>query len=72
MKMTVDYLSFKENYKVILIDLRKQEALDAALESIQETNFTGNLDWNENGTMFFIIEEANETILDFLQGTAKV
>ena len=72
MKMTIDYLSFKENYKVILIDLRKQEALDAAPESIQETNFTGNLDWNENGTMFFIIEEANETILDFLQGTAKV
>ena len=72
MKMTIDYLDFKENYKVIPIDLSKQKALDTAPKLVQETNFTGNLDWNENGTMFFIIEEAKETILDFLQGTARV
>ena len=34
-------------------------------------NFTGNPDRNGN-TTFFIIEEAKETILEFLQGTVKV
>ena len=35
-------------------------------------NFTGNLDRPEGVTMFFIIEEAKETVLDFSQGTVKV
>ena len=39
---------------------------------IQQNNFTGNLDWAGNTTMFFIIEEAKETILDFSQGTVRV
>ena len=38
--------------------------------------FTRNLNQgqkiNDNATMFFIIEEANKTILDFSQGTVKV
>ena len=33
-------------------------------------NFTGNLE--SNGVIFFIIGEANETVLDFPQGTAKL
>ena len=32
-------------------------------------NFTGNLERDGNTTMFFIIEEVKETILNFLQGT---
>ena len=39
-------------------------------------NFTGNLNRDENvgdnTIMFFIIEEAKESILDFSQGTVKV
>ena len=39
-------------------------------------NFTGNLNRDENVSdntiMFFIIEEAKESILDFSQGTVKV
>ena len=35
-------------------------------------NFTGNLDWAGNTAMFIIIEEAEETIEDFTQGTARV
>ena len=31
-----------------------------------------NLDRTENTTMFFIIEETKETVLDFSQGTVKV
>ena len=45
--------------------LSKQQALDADPKPMQEINFTGNLDGNDNGLIFFIIEEENETILDF-------
>ena len=32
---------------------------------MQKNNFTGNLDLDGNTRMFFIIEEAKETVLDF-------
>ena len=50
---------------MIAIDLNKQQALDP-------DNFTAHLDRAGNTTMFFIIEEAKETVLDFSQGTVKV
>ena len=54
------------------IDLSKQQALDADTRAIQQINFTANLDRGGNTTIFFIIEEAKETVLDFSQGTVKV
>ena len=57
---------------MIAIDLNKQQALDADPRAIQQINFTANLDRDGNTTMFFIIEEAKETALDFSQGTVKV
>ena len=57
---------------MIAIDLSKQQALDADSRAIQQINFTANLDRNGGVTMFFIIEEAKETVLDFSQGTIKV
>ena len=63
---------FKENYKMIAIDLSKQQFLDADLRAIQQINFTVNLDSARNTTMFFIIEEAKETVFEFSQGTVKV
>ena len=36
---------------------------------IQQINFTATLYREGNTTMFFIIEEAKETILDYSQGT---
>ena len=68
----LDYNHFKDYYKMIAIDLSKQQALDADPKAIQQINFTGNLDRAEGATMFFIIEEAKETVLDFSQGTVKV
>ena len=68
----LDYPYFKENYKMIAIDLSKQQALDADPRAIQQINFTANLDRVGNTTMFFIIEGAKETVLDFSQGTVKV
>ena len=60
------YPYFKENYKMIAIDLSNSKLLILILEQI---NFTANLDRAGNTTMFFIIEEAKETVLDFSKGT---
>ena len=68
----LDYFYFKDYYKMIAIDLSKQQFLDADVRAIQQINFTANLDRAGNTTMFFIIEEAKETVLDFLQGTIKM
>ena len=57
---------------MIAIDLSKQQASDADPRAIQQTNVTANLDRVGNTTIFFIIEEAKETIFDFSQGTVKV
>ena len=35
-------------------------------------NFTANLNRAEEANMFFILEEAKETVLDFSQGTLRV
>ena len=45
------------------IDLSKQRVLDADLKAIAQINFTGNLSGNNNRLMFFISEEAKETLL---------
>ena len=68
----LDYPYFKKYYKLITIDLSKEQKLDADPKAIQQINFTGNLDRAEGSTMFFIIEEAKETVLDFSKGTVKV
>ena len=68
----VDYFYFKDHYKIIAIDLSKQQALDADPKAIQQVNFTANLDRTENTTMFFIIEEAKETVLHVSKETVKV
>ena len=66
----LDYNYFKEHYKMIAIDLSKQQELDPDSKAIHQINFIENLE-NEL-TLFLIIEETKETVLDFLQGTVKV
>ena len=68
----LDVSYFKEDYKMIAIDLSKQQELDADPRAIQQINFTANLDRTENKTMFFIIKEAKKTVFEFSQGTVKV
>ena len=68
----LDYHYFRKYYKLITIDLSKQQKLDADPKTAQEINFTGNLDRAEGTTMFFIIEEAKETVLDISKRTVKV
>ena len=57
---------------MIAIDLSKQQAWDADPKAIEHISFTANLDRDDGTTMFFIIEQAKETVLDFSQGTVKV
>ena len=68
----LDYPYFANTYKMIAVDLSKQQALDADSRAIQQINFTANLDRAGNTRVYFILEEAKETILDFSQGTVKV
>ena len=68
----LDYTYFKNYYKVIAVDLSKQQALDADPKAIQQINFTGNLERAGDTRIYFILEEAKETVLDFSKGTVKV
>ena len=68
----LDYSYFADTYKMIAVDLSKQQVLDADPRAIQQINFTANLHRAGNTRVYFILEEAKETILDFSQGTVKV
>ena len=58
----LDYNYFKEHYKMIVIDLSKQQAIDSDPKAIQQVSFTGNPE--NQSTTFFIIKESKETVLD--------
>ena len=68
----LDCSYFADTYKMTTVDLSKQQALDADPRAIQQINFTANLDREGNRRVYFILEEAKGTILDFSQGTVKV
>ena len=68
----LDYSYFANTYKMIAVDLSKQQALDADPRAIKQIDFTANLDRTGNTRVYFILEEAKETILDCSQGTVKV
>ena len=54
----LDYIYFKNYYKMIAVDLSKQQALDADPKAIQRINFTVNLDRARKTIISFILEEA--------------
>ena len=59
------YYPYFEKYKLIAIDLGKQQELDADRKAIQQVNFTKMIERDGNTTMLFIIEEAKQTNLGF-------
>ena len=67
-----DYPYFKRYYKLIAVDLGRQQYLNADLKAIQQINFTGILNRVKGATMFFVIEESKEGVLDFSKGTIIV
>ena len=59
-------------YKMIAVNFSKQQALNDDPKAIQQINFTANLDRVGNTRIYFILEEAKETVLDFSRRTVKV
>ena len=59
---------FKENYRLISIDLSKQ----TKLKDPQQINFIGKLDEANGATMFFITEKSEETTFNFSQNSATI
>ena len=57
---------------MIAADLSKQQALVTDPRANQQIIFTANLDRADNTRIYFILEEAKETILEFSLGTVKV
>ena len=57
---------------MILVNLSRQKALDPDPKAIQQINFTTNLNRAGSTRIYFILEEAKETVLDFSQRTVKV
>ena len=49
----LDYPYLKRYYKLIVIDLSKQQELDTDPKAMQQINFTRNLDRAESATIFF-------------------
>ena len=59
----LDYDYFKKYYKLIAIDLSKQQVSQENEDLIEQINFTGRL--TERANVFIIIGEKGHTILEF-------
>ena len=70
----LDYAYFKDNYKLIAVDLSKQKPLDADPRAIQQIVFQGFVGGEDNTKIriYTILEKSKETILEFCKGTGKV
>ena len=66
----LDYDYFKKHYKLITIDLSKEQELQENEDLIQQINFIGRS--TEAANVFIIIEKKENTILEFSQNLANV
>ena len=57
---------------MIAIDLSKTQALDADPKAIQQINVTSSKDQAGQTAMYFIIEKAKKTVLNFSQRTVRM
>ena len=70
----MNYAYFKDNCRLIAVDLSKQKALDAEPTTIEQMTFQGVVK-GDAGTkirLYTILELSKETMLEFSKGTAKV
>ena len=69
-----DYAYFKDNYKLITINLSKQKALYADPRATERVVFQGVVggDNNTKIRLYTILEQSKETVLEFYKGTAKL
>ena len=66
----LDYDYFKKYYKLIAIDLSKQQVLQENEDLVQQINFIGRLE--QAADVFIIIEKKENTLLEFSQNFANV
>ena len=66
----LDYEYVSKHYKLIAIDLSKQNELENP-DLKQQINFVGRLD-EDDDTMFFIIEKSEETTFNFSQNSVTI
>ena len=64
----LDFAYFKENYRLIAIDLSKQ----TKLKDPQQINFIGKLLKNTGAAMFFIIEKSEETTFSCSKNSVNI
>ena len=65
----LDFAYYKENNRLIAIDLSKQ----TNIKDPQQINFIGKIEGQDNGiTMFFIIEKSEETTFEFSQNSVNI
>ena len=67
----LDYIYFKSYYKMIAVDLSKQQALDADPKATQQINFTANLYRAGNTRLYFILEGASTLGASLLRNLLK-
>ena len=65
----LNFAYFKENYRLLAIDLSKQ----TKLKDPQQINFIRKSENEDHGAiMFFIIEKSEETTFEFLQKSVNI
>ena len=65
----LDFAYYKENYRLIAIDLSKQ----TKIKDPQQIYFIGKIENENNGvTIFFIIEKSEETTFEFSQNSVNI
>ena len=64
----LDFAYYKENYRLIAIDLSKQ----TKIKDPQQINFIGKSLKNTGAAMLFIIEKSEETTFNFSQNSVTI
>ena len=67
----LDFACFEKGYRLIVVDISKQKALDADPKAIKQIIFTGQVD-DEALLVFYILEKSKEKMLQFSNRTTKV
>ena len=70
----LDYLYFKDNYRLMAVDLSKQKAIGADPIATEQILFQGVVEGADNTKIRFypILEKSKATDLEFYKGTPKV
>ena len=68
----LDYPYFKEHYKLIVTDLRKQQELDTDPRTIQQINYPGNLEQDGNAKLFSLLKKQKKLFRFFKRNRESI